>query len=57
MFRLEELGSAGQAGVGVHTKTGETVMTAMVPQQNFSRWQEEMARLTAPPPQPKKSGQ
>ena len=53
-FRLDELGQAGPAGVTVRTKTGETVLTALVPQQPFSRWQEEMARLTTPPPQPKK---
>ena len=53
-FRLEELGQPGQAGIAVRTKTGDTVVAAFVPQQNFSRWQEEMARLTTPPPQPKK---
>ena len=54
MFRLDELGPQGQAGVGVRTQTGDTVVAAVVPQQNFSRWQEEMARLTTPPPQRKK---
>ncbi len=53
-FNLEELGQPGQAGVEVRTKTGDTVVAAVVPQQNFSRWQQEMARLTTPPPQPKK---
>lgn len=49
MFRLDELNQPGQAGVAVRTKTGEIVVTAVVPQQNFSRWQEEMTRLTTPP--------
>ncbi len=53
IFRLEELGQPGQAGIAVRTQAGDTVVTAVVPQQNFSRWQEEMARLTTPPPQPK----
>ena len=52
-FKLEELGQPGQAGVVVRTQAGDTVVAAVVPQQNFSRWQEEMARLTPPPPQPK----
>ncbi len=54
MFRLEELGQPGQAGIAVRTKTGDTVRRALVSPQNFSRWQQEMARLTTPPPQPKK---
>jgi hypothetical protein len=54
LFRLDELGPQGQAGVGVRAKTGDTVLNAVVPQQNFSRWREEIARLTTPPPQPKK---
>ncbi|MCL4500800.1 MAG: DUF4340 domain-containing protein [Deltaproteobacteria bacterium] len=54
MFRLDELGQQGQAGVGVRTQTGDTVMNAVVPQQSYNRWHQEMARLTTPPPQPKK---
>ena len=53
LFKLEELGQPGQAGVVVRTQAGDTVGRAVVSQQNFSRWQEEMARLTTPPPQPK----
>ena len=53
MFKLEESGQSGQAGFVVRTQAGDTVGRAVVPQQNFSRWQEEMARLTTPPPQPK----
>jgi hypothetical protein len=53
MFKLEELGQPGQAGVVVRTQAGDTVGVAVVSQQNFSRWQEEMARLTTPPPQPR----
>lgn len=54
LFRLDELGRSGQAGIAVRTKTGDTVVAAVVPQQNFTRWQEEMGRLTMPPPEPKK---
>lgn len=54
LFRLDELGQPGQAGIAVRTKTGDTVKRAVVPQQNFNRWREEMARLTMPPAQPKK---
>jgi len=50
LFRLEELGKQGAAGIAVRTKTGDTVVTAIVPQPNFSRWQEDLARLTTPPP-------
>ncbi len=54
MFHLEELGKQGEGGVGVRTKTGDTVVTAVIPQQNFSRWQDEVSRLITPPPTPKK---
>jgi hypothetical protein len=54
IFNLEVLGQAGVSGVAVRTRTGDRVVTAAVPQQNLSRWQEEMSRLTMPPPQPKK---
>ena len=53
IFHLEVLGQAGASGVAVRTRTGDRVVTAAVPQQNLSRWQEEMSRLTSPP-QPKK---
>lgn len=53
LFRLEEMGKKGEA-VEVRTKTGETTLQALVPQKHFAPWQAEMARLTAPPPQPPK---
>jgi hypothetical protein len=54
MFHLEVLGQGGAPGVVVRTRTGDRVVIAAVPQQELSRWEEEMSRLTAPPPQPKK---
>ena len=54
IFYLEVLGQAGASGVAVRARTGGRLVTAAVPQQNLSRWQEEMSRLTMPPPPPKK---
>ncbi|MCX5889073.1 MAG: DUF4340 domain-containing protein [Deltaproteobacteria bacterium] len=53
MFNLVELAKKGDS-VEVLTKSGNTTMAAAVPQKNFTRWQEEMTRLTTPPPNPAK---
>ncbi len=52
LFRLEQLGNLGkgQAETEVRTTSGGTTVTAVIPQEDFNRWQEEMTRLTAPPP-------
>lgn len=55
LFRLAELGNAGKgaAETTVRTVSGGNTLTALVPQKGFTGWQEEMARLTTPPPQGK----
>ncbi|MGD0829202.1 MAG: DUF4340 domain-containing protein, partial [Desulfobaccales bacterium] len=52
LFRLEQLGNLvkGQAETEVRATSGGTTLTAVIPQEDFTRWQEEMTRLTAPPP-------
>ena len=52
LFRLEQLGNLvkGQAETEVRATSGGTTVTAVIPQEDFTRWQEEMTRLTAPPP-------
>ncbi|MGO9176619.1 MAG: DUF4340 domain-containing protein [Desulfobaccales bacterium] len=52
LFRLEQLGNLvkGQAETEVRATSGGTAVTAVIPQEDFTRWQEEMTRLTAPPP-------
>ncbi|MGO9620791.1 MAG: DUF4340 domain-containing protein [Desulfobaccales bacterium] len=52
LFRLEQLGNLvkGQAETEVRATSGGTTVTAGIPQEDFTRWQEEMTRLTAPPP-------
>jgi hypothetical protein len=54
IFRLEDWGKAGASAATVRTKTGDAVVTAVVPQPKFADWQAEMTRLATPPPQPKK---
>ncbi|MGP8049345.1 MAG: DUF4340 domain-containing protein [Desulfobaccales bacterium] len=55
LFRLEQLANLakGQAETEVRATSGGNTVTAVVPQEALSRWQEEMARLAAPPPAPK----
>ena len=52
LFRLEQLGNLvkRQAETEVRATSGGTTVTAVIPQEDFTRWQEEMTRLTAPPP-------
>ncbi|MGC2433798.1 MAG: DUF4340 domain-containing protein [Desulfobaccales bacterium] len=52
LFRLEQLGNLakGQAETEVRATSGGNTVTAVVPQADLTRWQEEMTRLTAPPP-------
>jgi hypothetical protein len=52
LFRLEQLGNLvkGQGETEVRATSGGTTVTAVLPQEDFTRWQEEMTRLTAPPP-------
>ena len=52
LFRLEQLDNLakGQAEMEVRATSGGTTVTAVIPQEAFTRWQEEMTRLTAPPP-------
>ena len=40
--------------VKVLIKSGKTTFAAVVPGQKYDQWRAEMARLTAPPPQPAK---
>lgn len=48
-FRLEELARKGEQQVEVRTQTGEQTATALIPQKEYTAWQEEMTHLTAPP--------
>ncbi len=52
VFHLEQLGNLakGQAETEVRATSGGTTVTAVIPPEAFTRWQEEMTRLTAPPP-------
>jgi len=52
LFHLEQLGNLakGQAETEVRATSGGTTVTAVIPPEAFARWQEEMTRLTAPPP-------
>ena len=52
LFRLEQLGNLakGQAETEVRATSGGNTLTALVPQADLTRWQEEMSRLTTPPP-------
>jgi len=50
LFRLEELGKQDVTALAVRTKTGDAVVTAVVPEQKFKQWQEDLNRLTVPPP-------
>jgi uncharacterized protein DUF4340 len=52
LFRMEQLGNLakGQAETEVRAISGGNTVTAVVPQEDLSRWQEEMTRLTAPSP-------
>lgn len=51
LFNLAELAQKGDT-VEVLAKSGNTAMAAAVPQNNFTRWQQELTRLTTPPPNP-----
>jgi hypothetical protein len=53
LFNLAELAKKGDS-VEVLAKSGNTAMAAAVPQNNFTRWQQELTRLTTPPPNPVK---
>ncbi len=52
LFHLEQLGNLvkGQTETEVRATSGGTTVTAVIPQEDFTRWQEEMTRLTALPP-------
>jgi hypothetical protein len=52
LFRLEQLANLvkGQEETEVRATSGGTTVTAVVPKEDLSRWQEEMTRLTTPPP-------
>jgi hypothetical protein len=46
LFHLEEVGVLGKTGLKVITRIGDQTVTALVPQDLFRQWQEEMQRLT-----------
>ena len=47
LLRLEEVGAQGKDRLIVRTGEGESAATALIPQEPFRQWQEEMQRLTA----------
>jgi hypothetical protein len=47
LLRLEEVGTQGKDRLLVRTGEGESTATALIPQEPFRQWQEEMQRLTA----------
>lgn len=49
LFHLEELGQKGEAEVEVRTRVEEKTAVALISRKDYTAWQEEMARLTAPP--------
>ena len=53
LFRLEEWGKNGDQ-VQVKTQKGDKVVTALVPAKKLAEIQDDLARLTAPPPKPEK---
>ncbi len=54
LFRLAEVGQKDPADLIVRTRTGETQGAAVIAQKDFARWQQEIDRLTQPPPAPPK---
>ena len=47
LLRLEEVGTQGKDRLLVRTGEGESTATALIPQEPFRQWQEEMQRPTA----------
>ena len=50
LFRLEELGPRGDKEVLLRLKVGDKTDTGLASRQVYQEWQEDMARLAAPPP-------
>ncbi len=47
LFRLEETGRKGEAGVEIRSYLGDKITSALMPRKDYTAWQEEMDRLTA----------
>lgn len=52
LLRLEEWGKPAESAVQIRAQSGDIKQAALVILKNFTQWQEEMNRLTTPPPKP-----